>query len=180
VSETKEERETREWEEERARLAASQNLPEGAVPEQRPQATIQPAPVEGEVHKRLVEEGSPLVNTEPMGKEAYDRAASDQQARKAAKDSMGPERLFPGAHCYIDNPDGEGKEHHGRAVAVNGVHEFEDGANAILATLGTPDARFAKVKSYECFSRDGRAEHMIVSAEHLRRVPVTEFNRTPA
>lgn len=172
-----------EWEEQRRQAAFQQGLDpndERVVPEQRPQATIAPDPVDGEVAKRLREEESPMAdNAPPHGYEEHKRAASAAQAKKAEKESMGPERLFPGAYAYIDNPDGEGKEHHGRAVAVNRVEEFASPEDEALANSGyNPNRRFAQVKTYECSSRDGRAELLIVSAEHLRTVPVTEYHRT--
>jgi hypothetical protein len=162
---------------ERERVA--QNLPEGGVPEQRPQATISPAPVDGEVRKRLVEAGSPLAqNQEAMPKSAYDKASSKAQIDKAARESLGPERFWPGARAYVENPDGDGSEHHGRAVAINGVAEYADDQQELLAAAGVPGSRFAKVASYQCTTRDGRAENLIVSAEHLRRVATENFNKT--
>lgn len=169
-----------EWEAQQEQLRQQQNLGPGQVPEQRPQVATNGEPVDGEVQKRLREEGSPLADNAPAhGYEEHKRAASKAQAKKAERQSMGPERMFPGAHCYINNPDGEGKEHHGRACAVNSVAEYESPEDEALANAGyNANRRFARVKSYEVRTRDGRAELLIVDAEHLSRVPVTEFHRT--
>lgn len=175
AEETKEEFETR-----MDTLRREQNLPEGAVPETRPQATISPDPVHGSIHEKLVDADSNLVDegTPAMDKAAYDRANSDEQAEKAAKESFGPERLYPGAHAYIENSRGKGKEHNGRAVAVNGVNEWASPEDELLAAAGTPNSRFAQVQSYDCSTRDGRAEHLVVDAKHLSTVRVEDFHRT--
>lgn len=169
-----------DWEAQRAQEAFRQNLEPGQVPEQRPQGTIAPPPEKGEVSKKLSAAGSNLAHDAPAhGYEEHKAAHSAANARKAARQSMGPERMYPGAHCYINNPDGEGSEHHGRAVAVNAVSEFASPEDEALSNSGAnPDRRFAKVKAYECSSRDGRAELLIVSAEHLSKVPITEYHRT--
>lgn len=172
-----------EWNDQRRQQAMQQGLDpddERVVPEQRPQATIAPPPVDGEVQKRLREEESPMAdNAPPHGYEEHKRAASKAQARKADRNSMGPEIMYPGSYAYINNEDGEGKEHHGRAVAINRVEEYASPEDEALANSGyNPNRRFAKVKTYETRSRDGRAELLIVNAEHLSKVPVTEFHRT--
>lgn len=172
-----------EWEEQRRTSAMQQGLDpdnSNATPEQRPQETFNPEPVDGEVQKRLRENESPLADNAPAhGYEEHKRAASEAQARKAERSSMGPERLYPGAHAYINNPDGEGSEHHGRAVAVNRVEEYASVAQEMLANSGyNPNRRFAEVATYECSTRDGRAELLIVSAEHLSPVSVVDYHRT--
>lgn len=172
-----------EWEAEQAALRSQQGLSEGQTPEQRPQAfasgpTGDDKGAVGTVQQRLRDEGSNLADTSGEDRDAY--AEAKAAAKLKTKTERGAERLFPGAHAYINNPDGDGKEHHGRAVAVNGVHEFKSAAQEVLANSGyNHDRRYAQVKSYECSTRDGRAELLIVSAEHLSKVPVTEFHRTP-
>jgi hypothetical protein len=172
-----------EWEAERRARASQQGLnpdDERSVPEQRPQETIAPPPVDGEVQKKLRDADSPMAdNAPPHGYDEYKRAASESQARKAERNSLGPERLYPGAHAYINNPDGEGSEHHGRAVAINAVDEFATPGAEALANAGyNANRRFAEVATYECRSRDGRAELLIVSAEHLNPVSVNDFHKT--
>lgn len=172
----KQSKKDREDEREEQRIA--QNLPEGAVPEKRPQATTHRVE-HGQIHDRMVEEHGHALGEEPaMDQDAYDKAESEAQAKKAAKDSLPPERFYPGAHAVIVNPDGDGKEHDGRMVAVNAVHAFESKADELMAASGTPSARFATVDSYEVRTRDGRGEMLIVSADHLKRVPAQEFHKT--
>jgi hypothetical protein len=171
------------WEAEQEQLRQEQNLPPGAVPEQRPQAFAQvdgANELTGNVQQRLRKEGSNMAdNALAHGYEEYKRACSKAQMNKAERESKGPEILYPGAHCYINNPDGEGKEHHGRAVAVNRVAEFKTVGAESLANSGyNADRRFAPVETYEVSTRDGRAEILFVSAEHLQKVPVTEYHRT--
>lgn len=165
-----------EWEAQQEALRQQQNVPEGGVPEQRPQHTIAPEPEQGHVAKALSEQGSPMAHDAPaMGYEEHKKAFDD--AQKERKSEKGPERMYPGAHCYINNPKDEAM--HGRAVAVNGVSEFASPEDEALANAGyNHDRRYAKVKTYECSSRDGRAELLIVNAEHLTRVPVAEYHRT--
>jgi hypothetical protein len=168
-----------EWEAQQARDRTAQNLGdnENAVPESRPQATIDPEPVTSQTQQRLREAESPMAdNAPPHGYEEHKRAASDAQAKKAASESFGRERLYPGAHAYIDNENGEGSEHHGRAVAVNAVSEFASVEDERISAAGNPNSRFAEVKSYECRTRDGRAELMIVDADHLRTVDINNFH----
>lgn len=156
--------EARKFEEERAREAQAQNLPEGAVPEQRPIASQQGVTHSG-IYEKLKAAGDDRAGAPAMPKEAFDKAASDAQAKKADKESRHPSRLYAGARAWINNP---GSPDHGRAVAVNGVSEFSSVEDERTAAAGTPESRFANVASYECMSRDGRAEHLIVSAQHLR------------
>lgn len=162
----------------------AQNLPEGAVPEQRPIASQKASHPHSRVYDALVEAGDPRagnsgdpnVGWKPT-QEDYERTASAAQARQSDKESLKVVRLYPGARCWVDNP---GQPDHGRAVAVNRVQEFEDVANELLAGAGTDQSRNAMVKSYECVSRDGRSEFMIISAEHLRVAPVeAEWGKTP-
>lgn len=163
MTETKQEKDEK-FDAERNLEAERQNLPEGAQPERRPQAFIDPAPVHSETHKKLVEANSPLV----AGQERMDRSAFELAEKRANdenyEDEAAPEAEFlPGTTAYIDNPRGKGKEHHGRAVAVNAaMSRDEDGLPV----------------EYECRSRDGRAEFLVVSHKHLRSVPHTEFHRT--
>src|SRR5436853_7853261 len=101
---------------EEARIA--QNLPEGAVPEQRPIASQVVDDPHSGVYNALKEAGDPRAGVPAMDKSAYDRAASEGQARKAAKESRTRTRLYPGARAYIEDPEGSGFR---RAVAVNRV-----------------------------------------------------------
>lgn len=156
----------------------AQNLSDpNAVPEQRPIASQVVDDPHSQVYKDLQEAGDPRANNEPMDLDAYKRAQSPEQAKKAAKQSREVTRLYPGARAYIENP---GQPDHGRAVAVNAVHSWADPQSELLAASGTVEGRFAAPAEYECMSRDGRAELMIVSAEHLR-VPSNQadWGKTP-
>lgn len=171
-----------EWEAQRRAAAMQQGLdPDdpNQVPEDRTKGPIAAPPITGEVQQRLQDSGSPLASNAPAhGYEEAKRAHSEAQKRKAAKNSLGAERMFPGAYCVIDNPSGDGSEHNGRSVAVNGVNEWESVEEERIAAAGTPSSRFAKVKTYDCSTRDGRAEHLVVSAEHLKKVDVRDFHRS--
>jgi hypothetical protein len=161
-----------DFNERRKAEAETQGLPEGAVPEQRPQAFLQPADPHSRVYNDLVEaedaragnSGDPNVGPRHT-KADFDRASSKAQAKKSADESLGAQRLYPGARGWINNPD---TPDHGRAIAINGVAEYENEVQEFVATLGTPASRFAKVKSYNAVTRDGRSEHMVVDAEHIQ------------
>lgn len=166
-----------EWEADQARLRHEQGLSEGQTPEQRPQAFAHGNPPDGEVQKRLRAEGSNLADNAGQDRDAYAEAKAAAQPK--TKTERGAEQFYPGTHAYINNPDGVGKEHHGRAVAVNRVVEYANVAQEALANSGyNHDRRYAKVKTYEVSTRDGRAEMLIVNAEHLSRVAITDFHRT--
>lgn len=154
-----------EFKEQQARLAAEQNLPEGGVPEVRPIASQTVDDPHSGIFHRLQEAGDDRAGAPAMPKSAYDKAASAAQKRQAEKESRVVTLLHPGARGWIDNP---GEPDHGRAVAVNRVHEYASVEDERIAAAGTPESRFAAVKDYECQSRDGRAELLIVSAEHLK------------
>src|SRR4051794_8816382 len=66
----------------------AQNLPEGAVPEQRPQAFQTVDDPHSGVYKNLVEDEDPRGGVPAMDKAAYDRAGSKAQMDKAAKESL--------------------------------------------------------------------------------------------
>lgn len=157
----------KEFEELQAQRAREQNLPEGSVPEQRPIAsqTVDDESLHSGVFKKLREAGDDRAGAPAMPKSAFDKAASDAQRKRAAKDERTVGVLHPGARGWIDN---EGAPDHGRAIAVNRVESYASEADEQRAAVGGPNARFAEVATYECVSRDGRSELLIVSAEHIR------------
>jgi hypothetical protein len=163
---------------EEARIA--QNLPPGAVPEQRPQAFQTPSGQQSRVHDELVEAGDPRGGALPaMDKSAYDRAISSAQARKADSESLGRQRLYPGARAYVHN---EGQPDHGRAVAINRVASWSTFEDGMKANSGDPALNDYSVPyEYECSSRDGRGESaMIIRADHLRTPgEQADWGRTP-
>lgn len=171
-----------EWEAEQARLRHEQGLLPGQTPEVRPQAFAHSGVPDGEVVTKLKESGSNLAPDAPAHGYKEHKAAHDNAQNPRSKSvtgEVGPEMFYPGTHAYINNPEGKGSEHHGRAVAVNRVVEYKTPKDEALANSGyNHDRRYAQVKTYECSTRDGRAEMLVVNSEHLQRVPVTEFHRT--
>jgi hypothetical protein len=144
----------------------AQNLPEGAVPEQRPIASQTVDDPHSDLYHRLVEANDPTAqNQEAMDKSAYDRAASKGQMEKAAKESRTNERMFPGARCVINKGPRENT-----SVAVNRVVSFKDFEAQFLGTSGVPVQQdSAEVAEYEVTTRDGRGEVLIVNADDLSR-----------
>src|SRR4051812_4525246 len=110
-----------EWREEQERQAEAQSTGPAPqkVPEVRPIASQQGDPRASELTERLREEGE-IPSEEPMGKEAYDRAASDTQAKKAAKESRGATRAHAGT--VVDVLSGP---HRGRRAAVTAIVSYE-------------------------------------------------------
>jgi hypothetical protein len=168
----------REFDARMAELRDAQNLRDpNAVPEQRPIASQTVDDPHSRVYNELKEAGDPRANDEPMDRAAYQRAASVSQARKAEKESRGVVRLFPGARVYIDQ---EGHPDHGRAAAVNRVVSWASPEDALMAQLGGTEGNFAQPAEYEIMTRDGRAEMLIKSADHLRPAEGSgvDWNRT--
>lgn len=154
-----------EFDRDRDLEAARQALPPGSQPEQRPQSTISPAPVHGAVHDRLVEADSPLAGNQPrMDREAFELAQTRAEDPDYEDKAAPAPEFFPGTTAYIQNPRGRGSEHNGRAVAVN-------------IALGR-DEKTGLPLEYETRTRDGRAEMLVVSHEHLRPVSHVDFQRT--
>lgn len=170
----------KEFEENQRQLAREQNLPDGAVPEVRPIASQQltDRDLHSETFLKLRERGDPRGGLPAMPKAAYDKANSDAQARKAAKESR-TERLYPGARGYIQYEKDDDHPDNNRAVAVVRVASYKDFSNEMLANSGTPEARFAEVDEYECTTRDGRAETLFVKAENLKVAQGDNWGRTP-
>lgn len=170
----------KEFEERQAQLAREQNLPEGGVPEVRPIAsqTVDEEAQHSKVFKRLRDAGDDRAGAKAMPKSAYDKAASKSQKDKAAKEERSVTLLYPGARGWIDNP---GQPDHGRAIAVNRVESYASVEDERIAAAGGPASRFAEVATYECQSRDGRAELLLVSAEHIRLDTTggREWGKTP-
>jgi hypothetical protein len=122
--------------------AERQNLTDpNAVPEQRPQASIQPPAPHSDLTQRLIDEG--VLNTEPMPAEAFTKAASDAQMETAASESRTPQ-LHPGLVVRVT----EGP-HRDRIVAVTRVVSYKDNADLALVTAGGPEARFVEPAEIE-------------------------------
>lgn len=122
-------------EEQREQAREAQNLPEGAVPEQRPQAsqTNEGTVTESDLTKQLREAGDPAVAPdEPMDQAAYDRAASDSQMKKAAKDSKSEGPMVGSVVIVKDGP------HKDRVFAVTRVLQDGSVGDAIRRLSGDP------------------------------------------
>lgn len=161
------ETETAEWEAKQDQLRREQNLPEGAVPEQRPIASQTVDNPHSRVYNELTAAGDPRGGGQPaMGKEAYDRADSQEQKDKAASESQVRQRLYPGARAYVEDP---GAPDHGRAVAINGVATWASFDDQLRGTSGVPAMQDMAIPAeYEVCFRDGRAENSVVAADKLR------------
>jgi len=145
--ETKEEFDQRQ---DQARAEQALTSPD-AVPEQRPQASQQIDPSsESEVYQEEKENG----DRDPMPKEAYDRANSSAQAKKAEKEqnklgNEGLETLREGAKVRITDH----KPYDGAVAVVESV-TYASLEDAAKARSGDPAvARFAKCSSYSLRTR---------------------------
>lgn len=161
------------WEDEMNRLRVEQNIPEGGVPERR-DLRYRDTP-DSAVVQKLREAGDPRGGQVPaMGYEEYERADSDAQKKKAAEESAGNTRYFAGQRAWIHNP---GAPDHGRAIGILRVSEYESELDEIKDRL---QGGMGKAKTYECETRDGRAEKMFVSAEHIRpALHEAEWGKSP-
>jgi len=170
---TREERK-QAWEDRRNQMRAEQNLPQGAVPEER-NHRYDNVGQESAVAQALREAGDARGGQVPaMGFEEYERANSDAQQKKADKDSQGNLVFFNGQRGWVHNP---GEPDHGRAIGVVRVSEYESEMDEVLDSV---QRGRGKVKSYECSTRDGRSELLIVSAEHFRPCfNEAEWGKTP-
>lgn len=125
-------------EEEREQAKDAQNLEgENAVPETRPQAmtVADPSTVgDSELTERLKEAGDPSVGVdEPMPQEAYDRAASEAQMKKAAKNSKSEGLMMGNTAIATKGP------HEGRVFAVTRVVTEGSVADAVRRLGGSPE-----------------------------------------
>lgn len=128
---------------------------------------------DGELHNQLKAEGV-LDNDYPpeqASKEA-EAAASEENARKAAKQSRYP-HLIVGARVRIKN---ESPQHAGRNGSVESIL-WESQDDEVLAGLGTPESRFAKAKSYDIRFRDGVGGSGEVPAEFVEEMSQLNFGR---
>lgn len=162
--------EEQKFEQDRAQKAAQQNLsgPE-AVPEQRPIASQQENPGNevSDLTKKLEREG--VLNTKAMPKSAYDRAASDAQAKKAAANSV-YEALKPGDVAEVT----EGP-HEGRIVAITRVISYRDNKDLAIQQSGRPEANYVQPAEIEGRARgdarDGEILVLGVDEAGLKKVP---------
>lgn len=141
-----------------------QNLPEGAVPEQRPQASQQtdPSDAKSDLTRKLEEaEHSSTPVTEPMGQEAYDRANSDEQAKAAAKESITEAVMMGNIAVSTKGP------HEGRVFAITRVLSYQKVSDLVNKLAGVPEQLYSQPDQVEGRAigdeRDG--ELLILSVE---------------
>lgn len=154
---------------EQARKAAEQNLPPGAVPEQRPIASqVVDDSQESETYKKLRDSGE---LNQKASFEDYERAASKEQAKKAAASSQS-ESLIPGATVKITKGPNEGRVGVVLSVNYDGFEEEQKAKSGDQAV-----ARFARVDTYIVRTRDGRTDTLEVKPGDVRTVAPTDFHR---
>jgi transcription antitermination factor NusG len=167
----KESKADKEFREEQRQAARAQNQSaENAVPEQRPIASQVSSLPESDVQQALREEGY----DEPMGKEAYDRASSDAQEKKAAKEGA-KESVREGQRVRItDGP------YEGSFAAVVGV-TYEDATEALKARSGDPAvANYAKVAEVQVRTRGGRHDLVNLTPDQYENVAEVDYGRGKA
>lgn len=154
-----------EFRAEQKALAAAQGLTaDNAVPEQRPTASQETLDYhQSETFLKLREAGE--LQAEPMGKEAYDRAASSAQAKAAAKEERTP-TIRPGARVKIT--DGPYEGNYGAVLEVNYATTEDERTQA----AGTPESRFAEVESLLVRTRGGRHALLSLEPDQVQEVEV--------
>lgn len=162
------------WQAEMDELRLQQGLDSDAVPERR-NIRYEDSVTQSAIHDKLVEAGDPRGGQVPAhGFKEYERADSDAQKRKAAKESEGNARFFNGQKGWVNNP---GEPDHGRAIGIVRISEYASVEDEVLDSVQGGRGR---VKTYECTSRDGRAETLFISAEHFKpAVEAVDWGRTP-
>ena len=155
--------------------AALQNLKPGSVPDQRPNA-IQEFPDSQRSDYDLDREANPPAEATPMDRDAYDRAASSSQAKKADKDSRTP-RLLEGEAIRVVDADND--LFNGRTGAIIGVNFTPQGAAD--ARSGDPVLHnFAEVESYTVRLRDEGDHRLTLDREQIEPINHSEMHRTTA
>lgn len=162
------------WQQEQDELRLQQGLSPDQVPEQR-NIRYDDSVTHSAIRDKLVEAGDPRGGELPaMGFEEHQRASSDSQIKKAQKESEGNARYFNGQKGWVNNP---GAPDHGRAIGIVRVSEYASPQDELLDAV---QGGRGKVKTYECTTRDGRAELLQVSAEHFRpALDASEWGKTP-
>jgi hypothetical protein len=150
-----------QFRQEQAAQAALQGQP-GGVPEQRPAAFQTPGDAhESRTYKELKESGHPLANDEPMPQSAFDKAASDAQAKKAEKESRTPTlRVGERVRITKDEPGLRGRN----AVIIQ-AHYSEEEQQRLAA--GRADAAYAEPESFIVRTRDGRTDTLELKPDEV-------------
>lgn len=132
-------------EEARAAAAAAQGLPEGSVPEQRPQASqqVDPSDAVSDLTQRLRDAGADPQVQEPMDQEAYDRADSDEQKDKAARASKSEAIMMGNTVDITDGP------YQGEVGAVTRIVSYQDIEGRLANLAGDPDQLYSHPNEVE-------------------------------
>lgn len=143
-------------------VAAGQNLTgENAVAEQRPQSFLVNADVESDLSKRLREEGALADDASPMPASAFERAGSESQMKKAAKDSRSEGLMVGNGARATKGP------HEGRVFAITRITEFGSQADQMNTATGSPAQLYNQPAEVEATAigdeRDG--ERLILNVE---------------
>lgn len=157
--------------------AARQNLTaDNAVPERRPAAFDQIEEYhQSPTYLKMKEEGTEPSSQPPMELEAYERAGSDSQMKKAEKASRAPS-IPVAAHVIIRSKRDETKAFDGKPAAIQRVNR-DNIEDHYKATSGVPEAEYADVSSYTVRTRDARNDLVEVLPDELEVVPPHEFFR---
>lgn len=161
-----------QFRQQQAAEAAIQGQP-GGVPEQRPQAFQTPGDGhQSRTFKDLRDSGHHLANNDPMPKSAFDKASSDSQKSKSAKESRLP-TLREGAKVRItkDEPGLKGRN----AVIIQVHYGSEELARR---EAGRADAAFAEPESFVVRTRDGRTDTLELNPDEVEQVPDSEWGRS--
>lgn len=151
---------TDEFRDEQKALAAEQGLTaENAVPEQRPQASQMPNPSPpDELTQRLMDSGDANIPVEePMDQAAYDKAGSDSQAKKSAKESVSEGIMVGNVVRATKGP------HEGRIIAVTRILSYADPADLLRSAVGSPEQLYNTPREIEGRAiRDSRDGEVLI------------------
>lgn len=128
---------------------------------------------DGVLHEQLRSEG--VVDqpyTDEQASEEAEAAASEKNARKAAKESRTP-HLIVGARVRVSN---DAEKHRNRVGHVESI-VWESQEDEVLAGLGTPESRFAKARSYDVRFRDGVGGSDEIPANLVETISEGNFGR---
>lgn len=158
-----------DFEAEQATAAAVQSPAERqTVPEVRPQSFVSD-PLGGsrsDTQQREIDSQTGAA-APAMGQEAYDAANSDEN-KKAALDESKLPNLYPGQRVQIISGDNQGRN----AYVVQAL--YEDAVQAMIASAGVAESRFAEVTGYIVQTRDGRTDRLEVKPDEIRTLEVTD------
>lgn len=128
---------------------------------------------DGVLHEQLRAEG--LVDqpyTDEQASKEAEAAASEKNARQAAKDSRFP-HLIPGTRIQVSE---DAEQHRNRVGHVERVL-WSSQQDEVLAGLGTPESRFAQAEAYDIRFRDGVGGSAQIPANLVNQVSEGNFRR---